>query len=74
MDILAFFIHPVELTRWHQILLLIPLCLSVSVVYKTTKCERVRDITLAALGSWLTVVVGMFGLGAALVLLYHWLA
>jgi hypothetical protein len=73
-DILAFFIRPVDLTRFQQILMLIPLCLAVSIVYKTTKCKNVRDIPLAILGSWVTIVAGMFGLGFGLVLLYHLMA
>lgn len=72
-DLLAgLFIHPIVLRDYHFMLL--PLCLAVSVVYKTTKCENVREIPLAVLASWVTIVVGMYAVGLALLLLYHWAA
>ena len=72
MDILAtFMVHPLELTRWQQMLLLLPLCLTISVVYKTTKCAHVREIPLAAVVSWLTIVVGMYAVGVVLLLIYE---
>ena len=65
------FLNPVTLGRWQSIALLFPLCLAVSVVYKTTKCGNVRDIPLASVVSWITVVVGMYIVGMALLLLYE---
>jgi len=67
----TFMVTPVSLTGWQQMLLLLPLCLSVSIVYKTTKCAEPRQIPLATLASWLTIVVGMYAVGAALLVLYH---
>ena len=52
-------------------LMLLPLCLAVSVVYKTTRCERLRDIPKAALVSWVTIVLGMYVVGIALLLVYE---
>jgi len=76
-DLLAVFLQPASLTRWQQMLMLLPLCLSISVVYKTTKCERVRDIPWAAFVSWITIVVGMYLVGIVLLVVYevatrHW--
>lgn len=65
-------IHPLSLSRWQQMLLLLPLCLTISVVYKTTKCADLREVPLAALVSWVTIVVGMYAVGAALLLLSEW--
>ena len=65
-------IHPLAIERHY--LWLLPLCLAVALVYKTTKCAEVREIPLAALISWLTIVVGMYAVGAALWLLYHFAA
>ena len=48
------------------LLILLPLCLAISLVYKTTKCPDVRQIPLATLVSWLTIVIAMFLVGAAL--------
>ncbi len=70
-ELLAVFLEPVSLTRWQQMLMLLPLCLTISVVYKTTKCERVRDIPWAACVSWLTVVVGMYLVGVGLLAVYE---
>jgi hypothetical protein len=64
-------IDPLDLNRWQQALMLLPLCLAISVVYKTTKCETVREIPGAALVSWITIVVGMYLVGGALLLVYE---
>ncbi len=73
-DLLAVFTQPVILSRPVHLLLLLPLCLAISIVYKTTKCETVREIPVAVLGSWLTIVISMYALGAGLLLLYEWAA
>ncbi|UCD28361.1 MAG: hypothetical protein JSV03_14955 [Planctomycetota bacterium] len=67
-------IHPVVLGRWQQMLLLLPLCLTISIVYKTTKCEKLRDIPLSAVVSWVTIVIGMYAVGVSLLLLNKWIA
>jgi hypothetical protein len=72
IDVLAtLFLNPVTLGRWQSMVLLLPLCLAVSIVYKTTKCGQVRDIPLASVVSWITIVVGMYAVGIALLLLYE---
>ena len=72
MGVLAtLMVHPLVLTRWQQMLLLLPLCLTVSVVYKATKCAKLRDITSASLVSWITIVIAMYLVGGALLLLYE---
>ncbi|GMU20894.1 MAG: hypothetical protein AMXMBFR13_09900 [Phycisphaerae bacterium] len=68
---MAFFLTPVSLTRPAQLLLLLPLCLAVSLVYKTTKCENVREIPWATLVSWVTIVIGMFAVGVVLLIAYE---
>lgn len=73
-EILALFVYPAELSRLQQLLLLLPLCLAVSVVYKTTKCAEVRDIPLAVVVSWLTIVAAMLAVGISVIVLYHFLA
>ncbi len=73
-ETLAFLLHPVTLGKTQEMLMLLPLCLAVSVVYKTTKCSNVSEIAVAALVSWVTIVIGMYAVGAALLLLYNWIA
>ena len=71
MDLLlGIFIKPFYPVGWQRIALLLPLCLTISVVYKTTRCERVREIPLASLVLWITIVVAMFLVGGALLLLH----
>ena len=57
----------------HQLLML-PLCLSIAIVYKTTRCENLRDVPVAALVLWGTIVVGMYAVGVALLLVFEWAA
>lgn len=67
--VLALFTGPVLLTGLQRTLLLLPLCLSISVVYKTIRCERLADIPLASLGLWVTIIVGMYAVGIGVWLL-----
>ena len=67
----TFMLHPMTLTRLEQVILLLPLCLCVSLVYKTIKCDDVRDIPIATLKNWITVVVGMYVVGIALYALFE---
>ena len=46
--------------------LMLPLCLSIAVVYKTTRCQHLRDVPAAALVLWVTIVAGMFAVGLGL--------
>lgn len=57
---------PIPLTGLQRLLLLIPLCLSISIVYKTTRCARLGDIPLATLALWLTIIGGMVGVGVSM--------
>ena len=54
------------LSGTHHILLILPLCLSVAIVYKTLRCENLRDIPAAAAILWGTIVVGMYAVGVGL--------
>jgi hypothetical protein len=68
------FLHPIELIGWQRMVLLLPLCLAISIVYKTTKCARVGDIPMASLVLWVTIVIGMYAVGVGLLLIYEFLA
>lgn len=65
------FVDPMTLSRMQQMLLLLPLCLTISLVYKTTKVESLRDLPVVVLVNWLTVVIGMYAVGGALLLLHY---
>lgn len=67
--LVAWLTAPVPLSGLQRLLLLIPLCLSISLVYKTTRCARLDEIPLATLALWLTILGGMIGVG-----IFMWLA
>lgn len=69
---LQLFTTPIPLTGWQQLFMLLPLCLAVSVVYKLTKLEDLKQVPGAALLTWATIVAGMFAVGFGLYGL-HWL-
>jgi len=60
---LALFTSSIDLTGAQRFLLMFPLCLSIAVVYKTTRCETLRELPGAVLLLWVTIVVGMFAVG-----------
>lgn len=60
------FIVGVPLTGMQRFLLMLPLCLSIAVVYKTTRCENLRHVPASALLLWVTIVSGMFAVGFVL--------
>ena len=64
------FVHPVTVAGWEQSVMLFPLCLAIALVYKSIKCERPRDVPLASLILWVTIVVGMYAVGVGLWGLY----
>ncbi len=64
------FTTAVELTGRERLLLMLPLCLSVAIVYKTTRCDNLGDVPAAALILWVTIVIGMFVVGVGLWLLF----
>ena len=61
-----FLVTPVALSGTGKLLLMFPLCLSIAIIYKTTRCERVHELPRAVFGLWVTIVVGMFSVGAGL--------
>ena len=72
--VLQLFISPAPLTGIQHALLLLPLCLSISLVYKATHCERLSDLPKAVLGLWVTIVIGMYAVGLGLWATFHLLA
>lgn len=65
------FITGIELTGVQRFLLMLPICLSIAVVYKTTRCERLRDVPVAALILWVSIVAGMYAVGLGLWVAYN---
>lgn len=59
------FLDPLPIYNWWFALIL-PLCLLFSVVYKSAKCNDVREIPKAAIGICLWILLGMAAAAAVL--------
>jgi hypothetical protein len=57
---------PIWSPDWAWVLLLIPLCAAVAIVYKTIKCGAVSRIPREALVLFVTILIGMAMAAAAL--------
>ena len=67
MSVLAgLFTTGIPLSGLGRLSLMLPLCLSIAIVYKTTRCRNLSDVPLAAAGLWVTIVVGMCVVGVGL--------
>ena len=64
------FVTGIELNGMQRFLLMLPICLSIAVVYKATRCERLRDIPKASLVLWISIVAGMYSVGLGLWAIY----
>jgi hypothetical protein len=71
VSLLAFapFLQPLPLWNYWA-WLLIPLCIAVSVVYKTIKCRHVRQIPREAAAITMWIILAMIGVAAGVLLVY----
>lgn len=70
---IALFYYPMQLP-WNLVLwMVLPLCFSVALVYKTIRVTDIRRLPREALGLFLYIVVGLGVLGAALYLILEYL-
>lgn len=60
------FTTAMELSAGRRALLILPLCLSIAVVYKTLRASDVRKIPLASIVLWITIVIAMYAVGVGL--------
>lgn len=70
----ALFMEPIPIRGVGRLLMLLPLCLSISVVYKTLRCRNLREVPVAASVLCLTLVLGMMAIGVVLLLTFQLLA
>jgi len=70
----SLFIKPAEITGIGRLAMLLPLTLSISIVYKTIRCERLRVIPAASLTLCFTIFAGMMLIGVVLLLVFRLLA
>ncbi len=64
------FLDPIPLSGIQRAALLLPICLSISVVYRTIKTPNLRDIPKTSLALWITIVVGMWVVALTLYVVY----
>ncbi len=76
MDFVAhiLFVEPITLGGWQRMMMLFPLCLAISIVYKTTKCDHVREVPAASLVLWVTILIGLYAVGVGLLVAFNLLA
>ncbi len=67
----AIFTSSIQLVGVQRLLLMLPLCLSIAVIYKTVRTDQVSEVPKAALVLWVTIVVGMCAVGGGLWLLFQ---
>ncbi len=72
--LLAFLTAPMSPAGWQRMLLLVPLCLSIAIVYKTLRCERLSEVPVASAILCVALVVGMYAVGVGVWLLFLILA
>jgi len=65
-SMLAMFTAGMDVSRFPRFLLMLPLCLSVAIIYKSTRLENMRDVPAAAAILWVTIVLGMVAVGLGL--------
>ena len=62
----SLFTEPIQVTGLLRMVLVVPLALSIAIVYKTTKLEDLKDLLPTTLALWVTIVAGMYAVGVGL--------
>ncbi len=70
----SLFVQPISITGFGRLAMLFPLALSISVVYKTMRCERLATIPIASLVLCFMILACMGLIGVVLMLIFHLLA
>ncbi len=70
VELATIFLDPIPLSGVQRAALLLPICLSISVVYRTIKTPDLRDIPKTSLALWATIVVGMWIVALTLWVVY----
>jgi len=68
--LLALFVEPIHLTGWWRLVMMLPLCLGIAVVYKALKLDDLRSLPVGSLALWATLVAGMMAVGIVLMVVY----
>lgn len=68
------FVKPKTITGIWDLVMLVPLAISISIVYRTIHCRRLASVPLASLKLCFMIVAGMLLFGAMLLGVFHLLA
>jgi len=68
------FVEPITITGIGRLLMLVPLALMVSIVYKTIRCQRLSAVPLASVKLCTMIVGGMMLIGGFLLVAFRLLA
>lgn len=60
------FTSAMELSAGRRVFLILPLCLSIAVVYKTLRLPDLRRLPVASIVLWITIVISMYAVGVGL--------
>lgn len=60
------FTTAVELSGAQRLSMMLPLCLSIAVIYKALRCQDLGEVPRRALALWVTIVMGMWAVGIGL--------
>lgn len=60
------FTTAIHLSGQHRLAMMLPLCLAIAIVYKTTRCEKLSEVPAAVGVLWVTIVLGMAAVGVGL--------
>lgn len=71
---LSVFVSPIPITGVGRLAMLAPLALSISVVYKTMRCERLRQVPASSVILCVMILFVMGLIGAALLVLFRLMA
>ncbi len=70
IELATLFLDPIPLTGGQRAALLLPICLSISVVYRTIKTPNLRDIPKTSLVLCGTIFLGMWVVAFTLWVVY----
>lgn len=68
------FVQPIDVTGFWRLGMLVPLILSISIVYKTMRCEKLSAIPVASVVLCLMILTSMGLIGALLLGAFRLLA
>jgi len=62
----ALFRDAINVSGKGRMLLILPLCLAIAIVYKAIRCEDLTRLPRTVPALWITIVIGMYAVGVAL--------